>query len=258
MAKKNKAPEGPFAGLRELRDKLASEEAEKKSPNKSPNKSKSPPGASAQRPQAGPSKASGARAQPAGASSAEEDALAFHRLVSGVTPIDHTRGRVARTAHGRDDTPDPRGRRDPRETIRQETDEVHEHLRVLVEGGTRFEVSDDGRHVEGRRIDVPADWLRRVRRGLVPIDATLDLHGQRTVEARSALESFLRSMRERGERCVLVVHGKGEHSPGGLGVLRGEISAWLSQGSSSTHVAAFASAREEDGGAGAVYVLLRR
>jgi DNA-nicking Smr family endonuclease len=65
-------------------------------------------------------------------------------------------------------------------------------------------------------------------------------------------------MRARGERCVLVIHGKGEHSPQGMGVLRGEIAAWLSQGPSSQHVAAFVSARAQDGGDGAVYVLLRR
>jgi DNA-nicking Smr family endonuclease len=41
-------------------------------------------------------------------------------------------------------------------------------------------------------------------------------------------------------------------------VLRGEIAAWLSQGASSRHVAAFATARASDGGEGAVYVLLRR
>jgi DNA-nicking Smr family endonuclease len=55
-----------------------------------------------------------------------------------------------------------------------------------------------------------------------------------------------------------VVHGKGEHSPQGVGVLRGEMAAWLSQGASSQHVAAFASAAERDGGEGAIYVLLRR
>jgi DNA-nicking Smr family endonuclease len=65
-------------------------------------------------------------------------------------------------------------------------------------------------------------------------------------------------MRGQRERTVLVIHGKGEHSPMGIGVLRGEIAAWLSQGPSSEHVAAFATARESDGGAGAVYILLRR
>jgi DNA-nicking Smr family endonuclease len=62
----------------------------------------------------------------------------------------------------------------------------------------------------------------------------------------------------RGERCVLVIHGKGEHSPGRQAVLRGEIAAWLSQGTSSQHVAAFATSGASDGGEGAVYVLLRR
>jgi len=249
MAKKPKAPEGPFSGLRELRDKMVQQEKEeqqKKAASKKP---------AAPRP--APSSPARNKAPAASASNnPEEDALAFHRLVAGVTPLDQTRGRVARAPHGRDEP--KQARPDPREAIRQEVDEVHEHLRALVEGGTRFEVSDDGRHVEGRRIDVPAEWVRRLRRGLLPIDGTLDLHGHRAGEARSTLETFLQTMRERGERCVLVVHGKGEHSPGGLGVLRGEISAWLSQGSSSTHVAAFASAHEEDGGTGAVYVLLRR
>jgi DNA-nicking Smr family endonuclease len=100
--------------------------------------------------------------------------------------------------------------------------------------------------------------LRRLRRGLLPIDGRLDMHGMMLQEARAQLELFLRTMRARGERCVLVIHGKGEHSPNGSGVLRGEISAWLSQGSSSEHVAAFASAQTQDGGEGAVYVLLRR
>jgi DNA-nicking Smr family endonuclease len=77
-------------------------------------------------------------------------------------------------------------------------------------------------------------------------------------EARAQLELFLRTMRSRGERCVLVIHGKGEHSPGGVAVLRGEIAAWLSQGTSSEHVAAFTTSSVADGGEGAVYVLLRR
>jgi DNA-nicking Smr family endonuclease len=140
----------------------------------------------------------------------------------------------------------------------REAEAVRDHLRQLVEGNTRFETSDDGRRVEGRRVDLPPDALRKLRRGVMPIDGELDLHGSPAEEARARLETFLREKRARGERCVLVVHGKGEHSPGGQGVLRGEMAAWLSQGRASEHVAAFASAAESDGGLGAVYVLLRR
>jgi DNA-nicking Smr family endonuclease len=92
----------------------------------------------------------------------------------------------------------------------------------------------------------------------VPIDARIDLHGLRSEEAQDALDYFLSEKRARGDRCVLVVHGKGEHSPGRFGILRGEMSAWLSQSAASAHVAAFSTAEPQDGGEGAVYVLLVR
>jgi DNA-nicking Smr family endonuclease len=91
---------------------------------------------------------------------------------------------------------------------------------------------------------------------MLPVDGRLDLHGMTASEARDKLAEFLGSMRARNERCVLVIHGKGERVPG-AGVLRGEMAAWLSQGKGREHVAAFATARTEDGGEGAVYVALR-
>jgi DNA-nicking Smr family endonuclease len=105
---------------------------------------------------------------------------------------------------------------------------------------------------------VPIGELRRLRRGSLPIDCRVDLHGMSVAEARGRLEVFLRTERARGERCVLVIHGRGQHSAGGVAVLRGEVSAWLSQGPCSAHVAAFATARGDDGGKGAMYVLLRK
>jgi DNA-nicking Smr family endonuclease len=147
---------------------------------------------------------------------------------------------------------------DLRERAKEEAKSVLDHLHHLVDDGVRFEVSDDGRRVEGRRLDVPPNLVRELRRGVLPIDGRLDLHGLGAEEARTKLLDFLKTQRARGERCVLVIHGKGEHSERGNGVLRGEISAWLSQGRAREHVAAFATAREEDGGEGAVYVALRR
>jgi DNA-nicking Smr family endonuclease len=105
---------------------------------------------------------------------------------------------------------------------------------------------------------VRPDAVRKLRHGQFPIDARLDLHGLRAQEAKDKLVDFLRVASSRGERCVLVIHGKGEHSPFGMGVLRGEIAAWLSQGRGSHVVLAFASAQEPDGGSGATYVLLGR
>jgi DNA-nicking Smr family endonuclease len=234
-SKKKGKTGGPFEALRGLEQQLR--EKERQSPSAKP-------------PPPPPPK----RAVPDGP---EDEALLFHRLFAGVEPLDRSRGgrlpkqpversaAAERAAHGQ-------------KAQEKESDAVHERLRALVEGGTRFEVADDGRRVEGRRVDLPVESLRRLRRGLLPIDARLDLHGMGQDEARRQVGAFLRAMRARGERCVLLIHGKGEHSPQGLGVLRGEMAAWLSQGPASEHVAAFVTAREQDGGEGAVYVMLRR
>lgn len=234
--KKAKKSAGPFDALRALKEDL--KKREEAAPGKKPP----------------PSTAPSAQPSPAGP---DDDALVMHRLFAGVEPLDRSRGRVPRQAIERSREIE-RLSRNADDAARVDAEAVHEHLRTLVEGQARFEVEDDGARVAGRRVDVPFDALRRLRRGLLPIDARIDLHGFGAREARTQLELFLRTMRSRGERCVLVIHGKGAHSPDGSGVLRGEIAAWLSQSAASEHVAAFATATGGDGGEGAVYVLLRR
>ena len=253
-AKKKRKEKGPFDALQALKESLsaAQKEAQKKGQQEGQKSL--------------PHKPSPAPPQNRPAAAPEDDAFLFHRLLAGVTPLDRSRGRVPKDRGERSDVPPSSGGRQGlveiatarEEAERVEADVVHERLRELVEGGARFEVADDGRRVEGRRVDLPIEALRRLRRGMQPIDARLDLHGLRLAEARAELEAFIRTMRARGERCLLVVHGKGDHSPLGMGVLRGEMAAWLSQGPSSQHVGAFVTALERDGGEGAVYVLLRK
>jgi DNA-nicking Smr family endonuclease len=181
--------------------------------------------------------------------------------MSGVVPLDAKKSRIPRSQSALDRATREEiaaKRESAKSAAEAEADTVRDHLRALVEGRSRFEISDDGLRMEGRRVDLPHDALRRLRRGLLPVDARLDLHGMSAGEARRAVAAFVRTMHARGERCLLVVHGKGEHSPGGVGVLRGEIAAWLSQGAGSEHVAAFATATARDGGEGAIYVLLMR
>ncbi len=234
--KKAKKTGGPFDALRALKEDL--KKKEEAAPQKKPPTPTTP--SPAPRPD-----------------TPEEDALVMHRLFAGVEPLDRSRGRLPRQPIERSARVEALSKK-AEDAARLDAEAVHEHLRALVEGRARFEVEDDGVRVAGRRVDVPFDALRRLRRGLLPIDGRIDLHGSTAREARAQLEAFLRTMRARGERCVLVIHGKGEHSPEGTGVLRGEISAWLSQGPASEHVAAFATATGSDGGEGAVYVLLRR
>ena len=234
--KKAKKPAGPFEALRALKEDLM--KREEAAPGK-------------KRPPAPPPPAAPSPATP------EDDALIMRRLFVGVEPLDRSRGRLPKQPIDRPRDLERLSRK-AEDAARLDAEAVHEHLRTLVEGRARFEVEDDGARVSGRRVDVPLDALRRLRRGLLPIDARIDLHGSSARQARVQLELFLRTMRARGERCVLVIHGKGAHSPDGTGVLRGEIAAWLSQSAASEHVAAFATAMGSDGGEGAVYVLIRR
>jgi DNA-nicking Smr family endonuclease len=186
-----------------------------------------------------------------------DDEMSFHRMMSGVTPLDASaKARVPLTTEV-----GPGAQRlkaaELHAKVAVETEAAIAHLHAIVDDVARFEVSDDGRRVEGRRIDAPADLVRSMRRGMLPIDGRLDLHGLTAAQAQEKLAEFLRTMRSRNERCVLVIHGKGERVPG-AGVLRGEIAAWLSQGKAREHVLAFTTARDDDGGEGAVYVALRR
>lgn len=131
-------------------------------------------------------------------------------------------------------------------------------FRSLVAEGLRFESIDDGKHLEGRRIDTDPRELRKLRKGMYAIDGRLDLHGLSAAEARSAVTAFIRKRRSEGDRVIALIHGKGMHTPGGTGVLRGEIGAWLSDSVNARSVACFASAPDDMGGFGVLLVLLSR
>ena len=97
----------------------------------------------------------------------------------------------------------------------------------------------------------------RLRRGQLPIEGRIDLHGLRKTEARDALGRFLAEQRAAGRRCVLVITGKGLRGEG-AGVLRAALGDWFNEAALRDHILAYAPARARDGGAGAFYVYLRR
>ncbi len=97
--------------------------------------------------------------------------------------------------------------------------------------------------------------IRKLRRGQYAIEAQLDLHGATVVQAREAVNVFLKNARDQDKRVVRIIHGKGKSSEGKLPVLKGKVNSWLRQ---KGEVLAFCSARPNDGGTGAVYVLLKR
>jgi len=107
--------------------------------------------------------------------------------------------------------------------------------------------------LEGYRNDLGPSALRRLRVGP---SATLDLHGATVERARRKLVAFLAAERARGRKVVLVIVGKGRHSPGGRSVLRDAAVEWLTTASAARDVLAFATAPPEWGGSGGVLVLL--
>ncbi len=105
-----------------------------------------------------------------------------------------------------------------------------------------------------RRHGIGPDVVRRLRRGEWAVKGQIDLHGLRTDEAREALTAFLnRALRDEW-RCVRVIHGKGLGSVGREPVLKAKVPRWLVQ---RQEVLAFCQARPNDGGSGALIVLLR-
>jgi DNA-nicking Smr family endonuclease len=114
---------------------------------------------------------------------------------------------------------------------------------------------------DARPLDRFADLDRanaeRLKRGGYPIEARLDLHGLTQAEAHRQLIEFIEGCYEAGRRCVLVVTGRGL-GPDGPGVLKSAVPRWLAQTGLRHRLLAVATAQPRHGGAGALYVLLRR
>ncbi len=160
-----------------------------------------------------------------------------------------------RIEHGTIAPPPPRGA--PGAFWHPDLDAVDE-LRALVRGDAPFDLADGDEFVEGRVAGLDPNLVRKLRRGDFAVQGHVDLHGMTRDEAKREVEAFLRASRSAGKRCVVVVHGRGLHSKDQLPVLKEALRTWLSTARFARHVLAFATARPVDGGAGAVYVLLRR
>jgi DNA-nicking Smr family endonuclease len=107
----------------------------------------------------------------------------------------------------------------------------------------------------------------RLRRGALDPDTRLDLHGYTEAAAHAALLSFLRAAQRRGDRLALVITGKGEKpapdAPFDLsaprrGVLHQAVPRWLNESAFAALIAGVAPAHRRHGGAGALYIYLRK
>jgi DNA-nicking Smr family endonuclease len=184
---------------------------------------------------------------PTPARPAMSDTELFLAEVTGVAPMAKGSGRVGAPA------PVPTSR--PK---RSDDAEVLAQLADLCGGDGPFDIADTDEFIEGLAEGIDRRLLRRLRAGEYAVQAHLDLHGATREEARDRVGRFLADSRRAGRRCVLIVHGRGLHSKDQIPVLKQAVRSWLERGQIARSVLAFATARPSDGGAGAVYVLLRR
>lgn len=106
---------------------------------------------------------------------------------------------------------------------------------------------------------LPRRDKQRLARGRSAIDARIDLHGMTQAEAHAALSRFLRRAQTEEATFVLVITGTGAR--GGTserGVLRRQVPLWLQLPEFRAYVLGFEPAHVGHGGAGALYVRLRR
>jgi DNA-nicking Smr family endonuclease len=136
--------------------------------------------------------------------------------------------------------------------------EVVAELADLVEGNGPWDIADTDEYIEGIGPGLDRRLLARLRKGEYAVQGHVDLHGLTAEEARIRVDGFLQEARLRGWRCVLIVHGRGLNSKDQIPVLKERVRVWLTRGRLARQVLCFATARQVDGGAGAVYVLLRK
>lgn len=170
----------------------------------------------------------------------DEATSLFRDAVRGVAPL----AAPGKITHSRK-RPLPIPQQAPRDAQSAPADLLSDHIPLEIDAGDAWSFTRPG---------VSQQTLRRLRRGYWGIQARLDLHGLTREQARPELVAFLNSSVQRGLRCVQVIHGKGLSSKDREPVLKTRVGSWLAQ---REDVLAFCQARAEEGGSGAVLVLLK-
>ena len=170
-----------------------------------------------------------------------EDLSLFHEAVRDVKPL----GRPAQAAEVPSRRPRPAARFTRADRL------------AVLEESLREELFDPalagGEELVFHRASIQTSVLRKLRRGDYRIQGEIDLHGLTVAEAKQVLREFLAHALMRQWRCVRIIHGKGLRSGHRGPVLKVMVGAVLRRVGP---VLAYVSARQVDGGTGAVYVLL--
>ena len=170
-----------------------------------------------------------------------DDMALFHKEMSAVQPIEQE------ATHRKISSIEP-------EPLFQSTEKNYSVDSLYSE---EFELKTVGNEelLSFQRSGVQDRLFNQLRAGQLTLDAELDLHGMTIPVAHQELAEFIHQCRVERIRCIRIIHGKGWGSKGNQPVLKTKLNAWLQQ---EDNVLAFCSTPIEAGGAGAVFVLLRR
>jgi len=171
----------------------------------------------------------------------DDDNDIFRRAMSGAKPL-----RSDERAANLQKKPSPKARF----TRADEKKALRESLEADIDTMQNSNAESMRYHREsvGRRT------MRKLARGRFSVQAEIDLHGMTVAEAKPRLSDFIENCARQGYLCVRVVHGKGLGSGQRGPVLKNSVNHWLRKWDS---VLAFTTARQVDGGTGAIYVLLQ-
>ncbi len=170
-----------------------------------------------------------------------QEANLFRDAVAGTKPI-----KAAPRANLGIPKPEPRA-------IQFERDEQAALWQSLSDEVDIERLLDTDASLSYRRQGVDESVTRKLRKGYWTVQDQIDLHGLRVDQAREALAQFMTQAIKREQRCLRIIHGKGLGSVDRVPVLKQKVMRWLVQ---RDEVLAFCQARPNDGGAGALIVLL--
>ncbi|MDQ2893381.1 MAG: Smr/MutS family protein [Pseudomonadota bacterium] len=105
-------------------------------------------------------------------------------------------------------------------------------------------------------------WDKRIAKGMILPDSSIDLHGETLASAHALLDQGLDRAIQRGDRVLLLVTGKPprpeSERPHARGAIRAAVADWIGSSRHADRIAAIRGAHPRHGGQGALYLVLRR
>lgn len=135
---------------------------------------------------------------------------------------------------------------------------VSNPLQDFMDGKLEFALNATEDYVEGHILGIDLMTVGKLQSRQYSPEAHIDLHGLNAEQAYHNLIAFFRNSYQRGLRTVLVVTGKGKNSINGMPILRNKVQEWFTKDPFRRVIIAFCTAKQEDGGTGALYVLIRK